>query len=173
MVNRVIDHIDSLIKNLKTNEFSSENSIDEQRGIYKVNCSGLVKYLCSKSKFKIYAHKAYEIFEELKPRSYQDIDKLERGDLILWRKNNVPKSGSTGHMAVFLTEVKRDETSITVKVLDASKRPHDNDSRSMSGVGIGEFKLIREKSKPIGFIWSKIDKKTKFTEIIFVKPSRE
>jgi hypothetical protein len=170
MVDNTKKYISKFLDNINENTFSSENFIDEDKGIFRVNCSGLAKYIFKKLGTSIESHKAFEIFDELKERSFVDINELEAGDLIIWRKNNVPKTGSTGHMAIFLEEVSRDENSMTVKVLDASKKMHDNDSRSEPGIGIGEFKIIRDGLKPKGFIWSKIDKKTKITEIIFVKP---
>lgn len=170
MKHRILDYINEVLINLEINEFSTANIIDIQNKTFKTNCSGIIKYLLNKCDRKLASSKAYEIFEELKPIAFSNVDSLRPGDIIMWRKNNIPQKGSTGHLAVFLEEISKDKDSITVKVFDSSKRPHDNDSRSSSGIGIGCMRILTEEGRATGFIWSKVEKKTKFTEILFVTP---
>lgn len=166
----ILDQIDYILKNMNVNEFSSQNIINEDAGEYRVNCSGLIKYLLKKNGRDLNGEKAFQIYDELLPHSFNNIQKLEPGDLILWKKNVVPNKGSTGHAAVFLSLVKKEEDGIIIRVFDASKIPHENDSRSEAGIGVGEMKILTDDSEAKGFVWSKVEKKTKFTQIIFVKP---
>jgi hypothetical protein len=105
--------------------------------------------------------------------SHCSIDKLIAGEVLVWKKQNIPKSGDTGHMAIVMSPpVKEREGLWRVEVSDCSKMLHDNDSRELSGVGKGEMFLITSDKKIIGYIWSSKRSKNKLCDVLCISFSK-
>jgi len=61
------------------------------------------------------------------------------GDLIAWRKDEVVRGESTGHVLLAISTPVRDpDGRYHVRVLDSTSRPHADDTRGPDGNGVGE-----------------------------------
>ena len=154
---------------MKFNKYSNECLIDEEKNIYYFNCASFVLYLLKKLGIVFESKRTCDLFEEFKNSKlleevflYKDV---KPGDMIIWRKDVVPKKGDSGHLAI-VKEIKGNR----LVVIDCVKRFHDNDSRTKPGLGFGEIEIILEDNKAIGFKWLGHSKKTKLTKVSFYRP---
>ena len=159
----------SLLETIKENKYSGKNLIDTENGIYECNCSGIILYILNQLGIRVAHKRAYEIFDYLKSSEHfvkiESFSKLKPGDLIIWKKNNIPKIGSSGHICILVNKLEGNR----VRVFDCVKLKHDNDSRLENGIGLGDFELILKDDRPIGFVWSSLKRKTKLTEVLMVR----
>ncbi len=152
------------------NETSYSNTFDVSGETLFCNCFTFVNYVLKQNGLLIASKRACDLFFEVqKSDKFQIIlnfDEIQAGDLILWKKNVVPSSGDSGHVGII-----HKYRFPYLEIFDCVKEPHFNDKRGVSAIGFGDIKLIfNENSEyPKGFIWSKERKKTKFTEILFVR----
>ncbi|WP_412470018.1 MULTISPECIES: hypothetical protein [unclassified Halobacteriovorax] len=134
----------------------------------KVNCFTAIKEILLADGIKIPYERVYEFFDSVEDKSFvkHRLSELAVGDLILWRKNTIPFSGDTGHIAI-IREILTDGW---IRVYDYSKQPHSNEVCTRPGLGEGEMKLILDGDEILGFIWSKEIKKTKMTKVLGISP---
>ncbi|MFG1493359.1 hypothetical protein ABMA75_07320 [Halobacteriovorax sp. ZH4_bin.1] len=134
----------------------------------KVNCFTAIKDILLNDGIGLPYDRVYELFDAIENTSpvKHRLSELLVGDLILWRKNTIPNSGDTGHIAI-IREILTDGW---IRVYDYSKQPHSNESCVRPGLGEGEMKLILDGDEILGFIWSKEIKKTKMTKILGISP---
>lgn len=168
----ILDDAFHILENIVDNSYSSENYIEEQKGIYRTNCSGIIIHLLKKNGISLPFKKAYEYFDFFKNSDYQKIERIDDlapGDLIIWRKNNIPKKGTTGHMALCVGHIDKTSDRGTIRVFDCVKMKHDNDTRRENGIGLGDLVLLHEDGVANGFIWSSESSKTKYTEVLIIR----
>ena len=171
MNKELVNKIENLLSSLKETKYSGTFLAEEDNGIYHTNCSAIILHLLEKVGEKIPHRRAYEIYEYFKASDhyvFDDINQLRPGDIIVWRKNVIPNTGDSGHVCIFMNLVEIKEREAMIRIFDAARDPHDNDGRE-TGVGIGDLKLLHSSQKVKGFVWSSLLKKTKFTDIIFVR----
>jgi hypothetical protein len=163
----VINFINKFLSELRVNEYSSDHEVSAE--LCRTNCSKIIQHIFKSINIDFPQGKAFEVFKELKDSKgfevFNEIEKLSAGDVIIWRKSEVPAKGSTGHISICM-EVLKDGW---VRVFDATKTLHDNDSRQGPGVGLGDIKLIIENGVAKGFVWSSEKKKTKYCEVLFAR----
>ena len=130
-----------------------------------MNCFSVIK---DKLDFVLDYSRVFELFDFLDGKACVKYrySELAVGDIILWRKNIVPRKGDSGHIAI-ITELMEDGW---IRVYDYSKQPHSNESCIRPGTGIGTMKLILDGDEINGFIWSKENKKTKRTKVLGISP---
>ena len=180
-IDTFLQKIDELLLSLVKTSFKRGALFEDLNGHYECDCSGLISsllLLCSKNyyaqiKGNRESLKAVDYFalteEETIPiKWHQRIDQLSSGQCLVWKKQKIPKSGDSGHIAVALdSPVEIKEGLWAIKVLDSSKLPHDQDSRQdgANGIGVGIMYLLVRDSIIEGYIWSSEIKKNKRVEI--------
>ncbi|EQC46952.1 hypothetical protein [Bacteriovorax sp. Seq25_V] len=166
--NKLLQEVIKYHQFYKTN-YSNKFRISLEEKILESNCVGYIRDFYERNGI-VLPVRACEIFENLKESSnflkINSLDELLPGDLILWRKTLVPSSGDSGHICIFKELISKNR----ISVYDIAKDPHDNDTRSESGLGFGEIEILLDDScHPCGFKWLGDSKKTKFTEILLVR----
>lgn len=134
----------------------------------KINCYTVIQDELLNDGITLPFTRVFELFDELEDRPFvkHRLSELAVGDIILWRKNVVPSTGDSGHIAI-IREILPDGW---IKVFDYTKQPHSNESCTRPGLGEGEMKLIIDGDEILGFIWSQEIKKTKMTKVLGISP---
>lgn len=177
----LLQKIEELLSGEVKTRFKRGGHFLELNGHYECDCSGLINsllFMCSKDlyikiKGDLEALKAVDYFNIATDSSlpinwHQRIDLLCGGECLVWRKQQIPKSGDSGHIAIVLDRPKEVKKGLwSVKVFDCSKIPHDEDSRQneATGIGVGTMFLLVRDNIIEGYIWSSELKKNKRIEI--------
>lgn len=134
----------------------------------KVNCLSVIQEELVDKGINLPFNRVFELFDaiESSKKIKQKFSELCIGDIVLWRKNIIPISGDSGHIAI-IREIKEDGW---IRVFDYSKQPHSNEDCLRPGSGEGDMKLILDGDEINGFIWSKEIKKTKMTKVLGISP---
>ncbi len=170
--------------------FSRVTKINELSGEVQADCSGIFNHFFQSrkpifynalvkllSKTRLHACDYFNFFSDSKNRNdgcswklIKDVRSILPGDIFLWKKNNIPKHGDTGHMGIFLDRPKeKNERLFSALVADVSKLAHDEDDRNQGlGNGIMYFN-VDENFELTGYIWSTQRKKNKRIEILCVR----
>ncbi len=166
----LIDNFIFIARNYKS-KYSNIFNIDHENKTVASNCGGLFKYLLNKDGITLpeRACEIYDFFKQSQHLKILDIRKVQRGDIILWKKKVIPLSGDSGHLSIIDDVIQIKTESALVRVYDSVKNIHQNDSRENSGLGHGEIELLLNGVVPCGFRWLGDNKKTKFTDILIVR----
>lgn len=105
----------------------------------------------------------FDFFNELAydPKNYWDkvdeVEKLEPGDILVFRNKAGVKSVVRGHVMVVMEKPQRDSDIYWVKVADSAPSGHTEDTRSphVSGIGIGTLllKVNPLTKQPSAYAW--------------------
>lgn len=181
--NQILELTQSLLKNIKSTGFTRGGEFSELDGSYFCDCSSYItsllkiispefygKLLLNESRLKAIDYFDMAIDGSRGVDSHRDISKLCPGEVLVWKKTHIPKSGDTGHMAIALsTPLKIHEGKYQLLVSDCSKLHHDKDTRIDSGVGSGEMILLTDGEGIIsGYIWSSKRPKNKMTDVLCI-----
>lgn len=171
-----------IIKNtMSETGFLRGGLFDSYCGKYLCDCSSLVSSILKIENKELFLKiskgrdnlKSFEYFDFAKREgSYvRSIYDVRPGDILCWKKDHIPKSGDSGHMAIVIsTPVMESQNLFRVRVFDSSKTPHSSDSRMNGGVGEGDlFVQINEDSTIIGVKWSLELSKVKRTDILSIR----
>ncbi|ATH08470.1 hypothetical protein BIY24_11070 [Halobacteriovorax marinus] len=180
MIHSLLDSIFKIKTSLKTTSFKRGGLFYSYSGDYHCDCASFFSSLLSIERPKLYKDivgeakyfKSYEFYDYVRNHFEfkSHYSKLEVGDILCWRKDSVPKSGDTGHMAIVIDlEMSTKKSLRRVRVFDCTKTPHACDTREQSGVGEGDiFLQVNSNDEIQGVRWSdKIDK-IKRTQIIAI-----
>jgi len=144
--------------------FSRERILSLENKNLSTDCSGVIHCLKDiipiKSPFP-HSFKASDIFDFcLEEGAKENIFNLRKNDLIIWKKQIIPKSGDTGHICILMSRpIKLDESHWRVQVFEVSK--------GASGSTIRDITLITEKDGVLtGVQWHPNTKKVKKTKVI-------
>lgn len=90
------------------------------------DCSGLINLLCERlavpKPYALKQPKAVHYFAILQEIGSSHISQVKPGNLMAWRKENVPRSGDSGHVLLVAAEPQRVEENVyQLKVIDATK----------------------------------------------------
>lgn len=181
----VIAEAQQILLYFKSSRYSHKTIVDEEEGLYALDCSGLVHLILSRvapkslSKVPVDSGHArarainyYNVFIKAplsNSRSgWQRIPRLldaEPGDFIAWRKKKIPYQGSTGHIViVYQKPIMAEDNTVRVVVLDSTRSNHAQDTRQQgeSGIGVGIIRFITDEiGAPVSFFWSDRSKKPK------------
>lgn len=171
--------VQEVLSNIRQTRYEHKAFIDEAHGIYYVDCSSLVSFLLQKFSLQSYqalsidkghtrprAHNFYDFFASLQEgvvtdgwQSVKTIDALERFDIIAWKYDVALGKKDTGHVVIVYDKpIKEVDGRYKIRVLDASKGIHANDTRAQQaqgGIGMGEMWFnVDEEGKPSGLYWS-------------------
>jgi len=173
---RLSDEMRRILGSVTSTEYSHKTRVDETKGEYLLDCSGLACYVLrrelpehyknisrSKGKARPVARDFYACFAaaptgEPGRDGWRQISRLRDarpGDLIAWKSE--PGAASTGHV-MFVDNVPRQAPAgqVEVVVVDSTSSRHGNDTRKAGQTGIGRgtmWFVVDAEGKPIGYRW--------------------
>jgi hypothetical protein len=164
----VHDEATRILESIKRTEYKHRTEIDEEKGVYLCDCSGLVGYVLNRTVGKEDGSGAlgdgrkrplamdYEKFfaaasaESNEKSRWQRVERLadaRPGDIIAWRHEK-PRPGNTGHVVIVdQAPVVEKDGLVRVVVIDSTTRPQVDDTRpdGTSGVGRGSMWFVVDK----------------------------
>ncbi|MFK7910424.1 MAG: hypothetical protein AB8F34_07450 [Akkermansiaceae bacterium] len=169
--------LEEMLASLKSSRYQHRTDIDVLAGRFNCDCSGLLGYVLSNSfpeaflalkgdlapwKSRPLAATFYQTFDRVGEHGnglWQRVPRLidvRPGDLIAWRKPELEKGKSTGHVCMVAGfPLIEEDGRIRIRVIDSTNKPHENDTRrdEKNGFGAGEmwFK-VNNKGRPVAYI---------------------
>jgi hypothetical protein len=146
-----------ILANLKTTHYQHKTQVDEDRGDYALDCSGLVCRILRKvaphqlasiaieeSKSRQRAWEFYEAFTKAATtdvpgwRAIPHLADAQPGDLLARRNKEILPTESSGHvMVIDSVPVEEQPGRFRVIVIDSTTRPHADDTRPAGTSGVG------------------------------------
>jgi cell wall-associated NlpC family hydrolase len=169
---------EQILSKLKSTRYSHKGAVDEEKGIYILDCSSLACHILSKAAPASlesvpvdprYRHARAKNFCDTFLQSPADkarngwlrivrVIDAEPGDFIAWKKDPMPPKGNTGHVVMVLEKpVLESDGTVRVVVLDASSGRHANDTRKKGENGVGSGTIwfkVDESGAPVAVHWS-------------------
>jgi hypothetical protein len=161
----IYDEATRILKRIKRTEYKHRTEIDEKKGVYLCDCSGLVGYVLNRTVGKEDGSGAlgdgrkrplamdYEKFFAAAPAEPNEKSRWQRverladarpGDIIAWRHEK-PRPGNTGHVVIVdQAPVVEKDGLVRVVAVDSTTRPQVDDTRpaGTSGVGRGSMWFV-------------------------------
>lgn len=157
---------------LKQRSFQREIIYIPEESKIQCDCSGLINIILSiiLNKSPSQKYRACDYFDLIEHQkigvAIYSFDQLLPGDLLIWKKEKVPRSGDSGHISIIEKIESSTQTLREVSIIDSTKTPHFYDQRKC-GPGQGTIKLeVNSEEAMIGVQWSQEKKKIKRTRII-------
>jgi len=196
-VNPVMRRLGSIAQTLEDSEYAYGFAVDEKRGVYKFDCSGMAQWVLKRSAPRA----AFTIAHDLTPRPLaRDFERriarapadeerggwrriarvadLLPGDVVAWIKPVEVESPNTGHVAFVVLPPKLApgyENAYLVRVADSTRLHHDDDTRvGRTGLGFGTIVLVAdpETGAPTAFGWVGLRWRAFETAIALGRPLR-
>jgi hypothetical protein len=167
-----------ILANMKHTRYSHPTRVDEARGSYELDCSGLACYMLKRVLPEHYAKIAIPKgqaratamnFHDSFAAASTDVKgrdgwrRIERildarpGDILAWRANP-PKPGATGHVVIIVGRpAVTPDRQVCVLIVDSTSMGHGNDTRAKGQTGIGRGLMwftVDARGRPIGYRWS-------------------
>ena len=173
----LVTRLEKMLSQMTETTYQGATEINEETGSLKCDCSGLMGYVLrdlypeaylsvrgmeAQSRKRAQAVTFYETFtaaaEGRGNGRWQNIGKLmdiRPGDILAWRAEVIEEGQSSGHVAMVASEpVLEKDGRVRLRVIDSTRGPHSNDSRTADTLGVGSgdmyFTMDRE-GKPSGF----------------------
>jgi hypothetical protein len=169
-----------ILDSIESTEYLHKTAIDEERGDYRCDCSGLAIYILNRTvakgdprgplgdgRARPRAMHFYEAFAAAETHLTQEVPgdarwlRVERvvdarpGDIIAWRRE-VVVPGNSGHVVIVDAKpVTEDDGLVRVVMIDSTTRPQVDDTRKRgeSGVGRGTMWLkVDEDGRPVAYV---------------------
>lgn len=195
--NPIMQRLGKVTATLQESEYSYGFSVNEKRGIYKFDCSGMVQWVLRKAAPVAAATMARGLTPRPLARDFQrrigraPIDRerggfrriakvadLEPGDVVAWVKPVEIESPNTGHVAfVLLRPVLAPgyADAYLVRIADSTRLLHDDDTRvGRNGFGFGTILLVAdpETGAPVAYGWMGLKWRAFETPISLGRPLR-
>jgi hypothetical protein len=176
--NSVLRTLGNISSSLTSSEYSSGLSVNEKRGTYKFDCSGMAYWVLRKAapraaRFSAQGLERRPLARDFQRRiariapgepkyGWQRIEKvrdLEPGDVVAWIKPPEIRSPNTGHIAFVLLpplRLRGYANAYLLRIADSSRLLHDEDTRSeRDGFGFGTILLVADpvSGEPIAYGW--------------------
>ena len=171
-----------ILQTHQESHYDHKTVIDESKGYYRLDCSSFVCHILRKKAplsltmlpidthhMHARAQNFYDYFKQLEsvPSAHwvavKTLFDLERGDIIAWKYDPSFHKKDTGHVVIVAEKpIQEEPTLYRIRVIDASKGKHANDTRAKENDGIGSGDMwfrVNEKGAPIGLYWSSKEKK--------------
>lgn len=178
---KIMELIRGIDSRLESSKYSHATRVDETRGNYEFDCSGMVTWVLHRSAKVAHstvlgrtngarplARDFYDLIAAVKPGQKRygwsrvaRVSEAEPGDVIAWIKPPIIRSPSTGHVA-FVVEPAHAldgiDNAYLLRVADASQYQHQDDSRTESGrtgFGFGTILVVAdaESGGPVAYGW--------------------
>jgi hypothetical protein len=169
--------IEKMLSQMKETAYQGATEINEETGSLKCDCSGLVCYALRDMFPEAYLSvRGMEAQARVRPMSitfyetfaaaaagkgngrWQAVEKLmdiKPGDILAWRKDVIEEGESSGHTAMVAGKpVLEKDGRVRVRVIDSTRGPHSNDTRTETtlGVGSGDMYFTADRDgRPSGF----------------------
>ncbi|HEV8247591.1 MAG TPA: hypothetical protein VGP93_17570 [Polyangiaceae bacterium] len=182
----ILSRLGHIFETLRESKYSHTTLVDEERGRYEFDCSGLIAWVLRRSapgahsvvvsRSKNGRPLARDYYWEIAstrpgkraPRGWNRIERVadaRAGDVIAWLKPEVVRSTNTGHVAFLLEDpmpVPELEGGFLVRIADASQYQHARDDRAESGrtgFGSGVILLLADGASgaPAAYGWFGLD----------------
>lgn len=196
-LNPVMRRLGVVAGSLEESEYTYGFSVNEKRGVYRFDCSGMAQWVLRKAA----PVAALTVGQGLSPRplarDFQrriarvpvdrerggwrrvgKIRELRPGDVVAWIKPPEIESPNTGHVAfVVLPPVLAPgyDNAYLVRIADSTRLLHDEDTRAgRTGFGFGTILLVAdpETGAPIAYGWSGLRWRAFETSIALGRPLR-
>lgn len=176
--NPVMKRLGHMEATLTESQYTYGFSVNERKGIYNFDCSGMTYWVLKKATPRAAAALAYgleqrplarDIYRRIasvRPESPRHgwqriprVDALEPGDVIAWIKPEVIRSPNTGHVGFVVLPpvlVPGYENAYLIRFADSTRLLHDDDTRDgRNGFGKGTILLVSdpETGAPIAYGW--------------------
>jgi CHAP domain len=174
---QLVARLDLMLSRMKDTAYEHTTAINEETGSLKCDCSGLVGYVLRDQFPEAYlslrgkeaswrgrplAVTFYETFTAAEAKKsngrWHHVAKLmdvKPGDILAWRKDELKKGRTTGHVAVVSgVPMLEKDGRVRLRVIDSTNNPHSNDTRpaKTSGVGSGDiYFTMDQEGRPSGF----------------------
>ncbi|MCG8599618.1 MAG: hypothetical protein MI807_05710 [Verrucomicrobiales bacterium] len=170
--------VSALLNDLKQSTYQGRTEIDEKRGIWNCDCSGLMSYMLRNhfpeayltldgeeapwrsrplavtfyESFLAAGNSDHSIGPWMRIRRFED---ALPGDVLAWRKDGIVKGKSTGHVLMIASSpVQEEDGRFRVRVIDSTRGIHANDTRPEGSFGVGAGDMwftVDEDGEPDGF----------------------
>jgi hypothetical protein len=177
--NRVMRKLGQMAASLTDSQYQYAVQVDEKRGIYRFDCSGMTHWVLRKSAPRAAWTASQGLPQRPLARDFQRriarapvdrerggwqriarVDQLEPGDVVAWLKPKEIQSPNTGHVAFVLlppARVPGYENAYLVRIADSTRLLHDDDTRNgRNGFGFGTILLVSdpETGAPTAYGWA-------------------
>jgi hypothetical protein len=175
---RVVSVVEKIQGNLKTTKYQHPTRVRQSLGEYFFDCSGMAEWILKRgapaalAKVKrpeggrpLAVH-YYRTIAKMRPGQRRgpwmrvaDATATRPGDVIAWERPKWFDSKSTGHVAFVVSEprpVSSPVRGVVVRIADASKFRHAEDSKPLgtTGFGTGELLIpVDAANQPTGYGW--------------------
>jgi hypothetical protein len=195
--NPVMKKLGAVSSSLVESEYTHGFSVDERRGVYKFDCSGMAQWVLRKSAPVAAITMAHGLPSRPLARDFQRriarapvererggwrrvarVSELAPGDVVAWIKPQEIDSPNTGHVVfVLLPPVLAPgyENAYLVRVADSTRLLHDDDTRvGRNGFGFGTILLVADPDTgaPIAYGWAALKWRAFETAIALGRPTR-
>ena len=175
---RVVTVIEKIQANLKTTKYQHVTRVRQSLGEYLFDCSGMAEWILKRGAPAALAQVKrpeggrplavhyYRTIAKIKPGQRRgpwmrvaDATTTRPGDVIAWERPKWFDSKSTGHVAFVVSEprpVMVPVRGVVVRIADASKFRHAEDTKPIGGTGFGTGELlipVDAASQPTGYGW--------------------
>jgi len=194
--NRVMRTVRRISGTMTSTEYARGLRVDERRGIYEFDCSGMVDWILQKSAPAAHSSSAEGL--EHRPlasdfyrriarapvdrerggwRQVPRIEDAAPGDVIAWIKPAIVPSHNTGHVAVIVLDPVRApgrDDAFLVRVADSTSLLHQDDTRAgRNGFGFGTILVVADATgAPARYGWVGLRGWTFETPIAIGRPIR-
>jgi len=173
---KLVTLITDVKANLVTTRYKHKTRVRRRTGYYAFDCSGMVAWMLQRT-----APRAFRAMKKTRPRAIDFYDSIVRaptaesrrgwrrldhvsdaraGDLFAFPRSPVSTSPITGHVGVFIERpwpVDGLEDAWAARILDATRLPHQDDTRSRDGdggFGFGTMMFVNDETgKTIAYGW--------------------
>jgi len=194
--NPVLTRLARIAETMTHTEYTHGFEVDEARGVYRFDCSGMVQWVLRRAAPRAAAAARYQLDHRPLARDYQRriasvplgkerygwrrigrIVDAEPGDVIAWIRPAVIRSPNTGHVAFIAlppVPVPGYDNAFLVRVIDSTSLLHDDDTRQgRSGFGLGTILLVADEitGEPRAFGWIGLEWRAFATDIAIGRPT--
>jgi hypothetical protein len=157
--------VETLLADMTVTEYQHDTEIDEDAGVLKCDCSGLIGHVLRRHFPEAYLHvdgktrpdrvrplaaNYCETFiaagekdgEKYPWKQIAKVEDLRPGDIFAWKKRKIVKGETTGHVLMIQSIPKRQKGGLyRVRVVDSTRSPHANDTRTSKTLGVGSGEM--------------------------------
>ena len=192
---RVLTALDQIRGSMKKSWYQHKTKVSRRRGHYGWDCSGMTTWILEKA-----APRARKALHRDRPvattflktikraptdrarRGWQHIANIadvRPGDIFAWKRPKEWGKGVTGHVGFVVSQpqpVAEVENAYVVRIVDSTRYPHENDTRSPEGTGFGFGTVLfvtDDAGKPTAYGWyGALSRGVVFTDVAFGRVSR-